>query len=142
MPAPEIVKDPATHTTMVTVKVEADPAAATALVTDAARIPQWAPGFADAVHVQGDGAVSATKDGRRFSLRVAVDVGAGSVDLLRAVAPVVEDGAHLRVTPQPGRGSVIEMGVPVGADGDAEDAAATVRAELTALAQLLGSSLR
>ncbi len=66
MPTPAIVEDPATHTTMVTVDVE------------------------------GDGAVSATKD---------------------------------------------DSSVPVGSDGDAEATAATVRAELTALAQPLGSSL-
>lgn len=39
MPAPETLGDSATHTTMVTVEVEADPAAVTALMTDVASDP-------------------------------------------------------------------------------------------------------
>jgi hypothetical protein len=132
----------AERTATATVEVEAEPATTMALVADAARIPQWAPGFADAVRVEGDGAVSATKDERRFALRVRVDLDAGSVDLLRVVAPGVDGGAHVRVAPRVGGGSVVDMTVPVPADGDSAATATTVHAELTALAELLASGSR
>ena len=76
-----------TRTAPVTFEIQSEPAAVIAVVADPARIPQWAPGFADAVHREDDGGWSATKDGRRYSLRVAVDLAAGTVDILRAVAP-------------------------------------------------------
>ena len=128
-----------TRTAPVTVEVEAEPAAVIAAVSDPARIPRWAPGFAEAVHRQDDGGWSATKDGRRFSLRVAVDLAAGTVDILRAVAPGIEGGAQLHVAARRGGGSVVAMTVPVAADADPAVAAATVRAELRALATLLAS---
>src|SRR5690349_5959538 len=128
-----------TRTAPVTVEVEADPAAVIAVVADPARIPVWAPGFADAVHAEDDGGWSATKDGRRFSLRVAVDRAAGTVDILRVVAPGIEGGAHLDVTPRRAGGSVVAMTVPVAPDADPAVAAATVRAELRALETVLAS---
>jgi predicted cobalt transporter CbtA len=94
-----------TRTAPVTLEVEAEPATVIAVVADPARIPEWAPGCADAVHTEDDGAWSATKDGQRFSLRVAVDLVAGTVDILRVVAPGVEGGAQLHVTPRRGGGA-------------------------------------
>jgi hypothetical protein len=98
--------------------------------------------FADGMRVDAGGACSATGEGRRFPLRVAVGLDAGTVDLLRAVAPGVEGGAHLRVAPRPGGGGAVDMTVPVAVDDDPAVAADTVRTELAALAHVLASDPR
>lgn len=61
---------------------------------------------------------------------------AGTVDYLREVAPGIENGAYLRVTPRPGGGTVIVMTVPLGTGVDAAEVAFTLRAELAALVTL------
>ena len=130
------------RTATATVEVGAEPATVMALAADAGRIPQWAPGFADAVRVEDDGIFSATKDGRRFRLRVVTDLRAGTIDFLRTAASAGNGGAHLRATPRPGGGAVIAMTVPVPASGDVASAAATVGAELGALARMLPAEPR
>lgn len=74
------------RTAPVTVEIDAEPATIIAVVADAARLPQWAPGFADTLRAEDNGTWSVTKDGQRFSLRVAVDRAAGTVDVLRTLA--------------------------------------------------------
>ena len=54
-----------------------------AVLTNAARIPQWAPAFADQVSGDSRSGWLVTKDGQAFSLRVAAVPAAGTVDYLR-----------------------------------------------------------
>jgi hypothetical protein len=86
---------------------DAPVAGAVALLADASLIPQWAPAFADEVRGDARAGWQVTKDGRVFTLKVAVDAGAGTVDYLREVAPGHEGGAYIRAVPRPGGGSVI-----------------------------------
>jgi hypothetical protein len=50
-----------------------------ALLADAPRLAEWAPGFVDEVSGDRSAGWVGSKDGRTFALRVVVDVGAGSV---------------------------------------------------------------
>ena len=110
-----------------------------AVLTNAARIPQWAPAFADEVSGDSRSGWLVTKDGQAFSLRVAAVPAAGTVDYLREVAPGREGGAYLRVTPRPGGGSVIVMTLPVPPGAGPAAIAATLAAELAALVSLAGA---
>ena len=107
-----------------------------AVLTNAARIPQWAPAFADEVSGDSRSGWLVTKDGQAFTLRVAAVPAAGTVDYLRELAPGREGGAYLRVIPRPGGGSVIIMTLPVPPGGDPAVTAATLAAELAALVSL------
>ena len=107
-----------------------------AVLTNAARIPQWAPAFADEVSGDSRSGWLVTKDGQAFTLRVAAVPAAGTVDYLRELAPGREGGAYLRVIPRPGGGSVIIMTLPVPAGSDPAATAATLAAELAALVSL------
>ncbi len=111
-----------------------------AVLTDAARIPQWAPAFADEVSGDSGSGWLVTKDGQAFTLRVAAVPAAGTVDYLREVAPGREGGAYLRVIPRPGGGSVIIMTLPVPPGADPAATAAVLAGELAALAALAASS--
>ena len=107
-----------------------------ALLADATRLPQWAPGFADQVGGDADAGWQVTKDGQAFTLKVAVDRDAGTADYLREVAPGREGGAYIRAVPRPGGGSVIVMTLPLLPGVDPADTAATLAGELTALVSL------
>jgi hypothetical protein len=108
-----------------------------AFLADPTRIPDWAPAFADSICPVEDSRWQATKDSQRFSLRVVTNPEAGTVDYLREVAPGREGGAYLRAIPGPRRGSVIVMTVPVPANVDAAQTAATLTRELAGLALLV-----
>ncbi len=118
----------------------ADPGAIVAVLSDPARIPDWAPGFADEVAEAGQSRWRATKDGQDFILRVATNPDARTVDYLREISPGREGGAYLRVIPRPGGGSVVIMTLPVAPGADPADAAATARGELSALVSLAEGS--
>jgi len=122
-----------------TQSIESDAAVAAviALLADPARIPQWAPAFADSVSGNTRSGWQATKDGRDFALRVAVNRDAGTVDYLRQVAPGREGGAHIRAVPRPGGGTVIVMTLPLLPDADPADTAVTLAQELAALVSLV-----
>ena len=107
-----------------------------ALLADAGRLPEWAPGFADEVRDDARTGWQVTKDGRIFTLQVAVSLDAGTVDYLREVAPGRIGGAYLRAIPRPGGGSVIVMTLPLLPGADPASTAATLAAELTALVSL------
>jgi catechol 2,3-dioxygenase-like lactoylglutathione lyase family enzyme len=124
---------PRTQTTVL--GIDADPAAAVALLADARRLPEWAPAFADRVE-GADGAWEVIKGEDRFALEV-VRSDAGTVDYLREVAPGRRGGAYLRATPRPGGGSTVVMTVPVAPGQSSQQVAATLSGELAALAQLL-----
>lgn len=110
-----------------------------AVLINAARIPQWAPAFADEVSGDSRSGWLVTKDGQAFTLRVAAVPAAGTVDYLREVAPGREGGAYLRVIPRPGGGSVI-MTLPAPPGADPAGTAAVLASELAALAALAASS--
>src|SRR5580704_9968248 len=119
------------------VETEAGPDAVVSLLADARRIPEWAPAFADEIIGDAESGWRVTKDGRTFSLRVAVSPDAATVDYLREIAPGREGGAYLRAVPRPGGGSVVVMTVPLIPDVNPTDIALTLRDELTALARRL-----
>ncbi len=121
------------------VESDADPDAVVALLSDAGRIPEWAPAFADTVSHDGQSRWRGTKDGREFELRVVTSRDARTVDYLREVAPGRQGGAYLRATPRPGGGSVIVMTLPVAPDVDAGVVADTLGQELAALVELLAT---
>ncbi len=110
------------------------------LFANPTRIPEWAPAFADRVSGDVRSGWEATKDGRNFPLRVAVDRGSGTVDYLRHVTPDREGGAYIRGVPRPGDGSVITMTLPLLADVDAADTSGTLARELTPLVSLVEST--
>jgi hypothetical protein len=118
------------------VETGAVPEVVLALLADPRRIHDWAPAFADTVSEDAQSGWRATKDGRDFALRVPVNEDAGTVDYLREVAPGREGGAYLRVVPRPCGGTVIVMTLPLLPDTDPADIAATLTAELAALACL------
>ncbi len=107
------------------------------VLADPRRIPQWAPGFADHVSEHPDSGWLATKDGREFQLRVAVTRDAGTVDILREVAPGRELGAYIRAIPRPRAGAVIIMTLPLLANTDPSDTRSILSQELTALVSLV-----
>ncbi len=119
------------------IESSAEPDAVVALLVDLRRIPDWAPAFADTVVGDAQAGWRASKNGWEFAVRVAVDKDAGTVDYLREVSPGREGGAYLRAVPRPDGGTVIVMTLPLLPDVDPADVAATLTAELSALAELL-----
>jgi hypothetical protein len=111
--------------------------AAFGLLAGPARIPEWAPDFADRVTGDARSGWRAAQDGRDFALRVVADEHSGTVDYLREVAPGREGGAYLRAVPRPGGGCVIVMTVPAAPGADPAQRAAALARELRALAVLL-----
>ena len=112
----------------------APPAAILELLADARRLPEWAPGFADAVAGDEGQGWTVTKDSDAFEIRVVVQHEARTVDYLREVAPGLVGGAYLRVTPLMGGGSSVVITVPVIGDPDA--VAATLDEELLTITRL------
>jgi hypothetical protein len=103
------------------------------ILLDPRHIPQWAPGFADAIEPDAQERWQARKDGRTFSLQVVVARSSRTVDYLREIAPGKQGGAYIRVLPRPRGGSVIVMTLPVPAGAKAESVTAVLSQELTAL---------
>ncbi len=120
------------------IEVDAATGDVVALLADAARLPEWAPGFADVVAGSSESGWVATKDGRDFAVRVPVNAATGTVDYLRETSPGREAGAYLRAVPRMGGGTVVMMTLPVLRDGDPAEVAAVLTEELSALANLLG----
>lgn len=128
--------DEATETQ--SIECASPPAAVMRLLADASRLPDWAPGFVDAVS-HGDDGWHARKGTRSFPLRVVVQSGVGTVDYLREVAPGREGGAYVRVLPRPGGGSVVVMTVPRPEGAIANETAEIVQNELRTLVTLAAS---
>jgi Polyketide cyclase / dehydrase and lipid transport len=110
------------------------------LLTDARRLPEWAPAFADRVDTDGPDGWKATKNGAAFRLEVAVVASARTVDYLRESVSGRKGGAYLRVQPRPGGGSVVVMTIPLFPGRPAEEADATLAQELESLARLTAAS--
>ena len=117
------------------IESDAERDAVLAVLEDGARVPEWAPAFAD-VAVRDGGAWRATKNGRDFAFRVASERAAGTVDYLLEVAPGQENGAFIRALPRLGGGCVIAMTLPVRPGTDPADVRTTLAAELERIAEL------
>src|SRR5215207_9489656 len=87
-----------THTTSIT--IDAPASDAFAFLSDAARLPVWAIGFAKAIERAGEDRWLVTlASGETMPLRVDADVATGVVDCVSLPAPGVEVPAHTRVVP-------------------------------------------
>jgi hypothetical protein len=117
------------------IETDAEPDAVLTVLEDGARVPEWAPAFAD-VAVRDGAAWRATKNGSEFPFRVASERAAGTVDYLREAAPGVENGAFIRALPRLGGGCVIAMTLPVRPGVDPAEVRATLAAELGRIAAL------
>lgn len=107
------------------------------VLNDPARIPEWAPVFADKIEHGQDG-WRVTKGGESFNVQVNVSTNAGTVDFLREMAEGKRGGAYARVFPRPLGGSVVVMTVPLAPNGNPVDVARVVEQELAALVALGG----
>ena len=105
------------------------------VLNDPARLPEWAPVFADKVE-HGQNGWRVTKGGDSFNVQVNVSTTAGTVDFLREMADGKRGGAYARVFPRPLGGSVIVMTVPLAPNSDPTDVARDVEQELAALVSL------
>jgi hypothetical protein len=106
------------------------------ILCDPRHIPRWAGAFADGV-VEGEhGTWIASKESRAFTVRVAANREARTVDYLRELSPGREGGAYIRVLPRAGGGSVVVMTVPVPPTGGSASVEATLRNELDELVRL------
>ncbi len=122
------------------VETDVAPAAILAVLADPLRVPDWAPGFADSVAGDDVEGYVRTKDDETFALFVVTTPGAGTVDVLREIAPGETGGAYLRAMPRPGGGSVVTITVPVAPGVDRADVVAILRRELDAIVGLAASS--
>ena len=105
------------------------------VLNDPARLPEWAPVFADKVE-HGQNGWRVTKNNESFNVQVNVSTVAGTVDFLREMADGKRGGAYARVFPRPLGGSVIVMTVPLAPNSDPIDVARDVEQELAALVSL------
>jgi Polyketide cyclase / dehydrase and lipid transport len=102
------------------------------LISDATRLPRWAPAFARSVRRDGDAWVAEAAGGEK-RIRVRVSREHGTVDYLRAgTPPGVDVGAFARVIPNGGGAEMLFTlffadGTP---ERDVEDARAVVAVEL------------
>ena len=89
-----------THTT--SIRIDTSTEAAFAFVSDAAKLPVWAIGFAKAIERDADGWLVTLASGDRVGLRIDSDRSTGVVDYVLLPAPGVEAPAHTRVMPHGG----------------------------------------
>ncbi len=123
----------------VTRSLEADlePESILSILNDPARLPEWAPVFADKIEHSEHG-WRVTKNNESFNVQVNVSTVAGTVDFLREMAGGKRGGAYVRVFPRVLGGSVVVMTVPLGPGADPQQVAGVVDQELAALVSLSG----
>jgi hypothetical protein len=122
-----------------TIAIAAPPEVVLAVVGDARRLPEWAPGFARAVRPEGDGWIVDNGD-VEFPIRLRVAAEFGTVDILGPIEP--PRGAFARVIPS-GEGSefLFTLSFPEGTEEAAVDAQIqTVEAELRTVRALSEAS--
>ena len=108
------------------------------LLVDPRHLPEWAPVFADTAEPTSDHHYRVTKDSNSFDIEVAISRPVGTVDYLREMGAGKRGGAHIRVFPRPGDGSVVVMTVPLAPGSDPQNATAILEQELSALVRLSG----
>jgi hypothetical protein len=110
------------------------------VLNDPARIPEWAPVFANKIEHSAQSGWRVTKNNESFNVQVNVSTAAGTVDFLREMAGGRRAGAYARVFPRPLGGSVVVMTVPLAPNSDPAEVAHVVEQELAALAKLAGKA--
>ena len=118
------------------IDVEASPDLVLDVVRDPARIPTWAPAFADSIEPNGDG-WRVTRNSLAFQVRVKVDLATRCIDILREIAPGEEGGLYLRILPRPGGGSVIVATIPIVPSSDPESTGVILSDELARITTLV-----
>jgi hypothetical protein len=119
------------------VEADLDPEKILSVLNDPARLPEWAPVFADKVEHSGQNGWRVTKDNQSFNVQANVSTVAGTVDFLREMTGG-SAGAYARVFPRPLGGSVVVMTVPLAPGSDPADVARVLEQELTTLIALGG----
>jgi hypothetical protein len=104
------------------------------VLADPARIPEWAPRFADRMERDSDVSWRAFKSEREFPVRIASDPASRTMDILRRLPSGEETGAYLRVIARPGGGSLVLISAPAGVNPD--QTGEVLRQELAAIATL------
>ncbi len=117
-------------------EADVDPDALLRLLANPARIPEWAPAFADTVKPDTPTRWLVTKGRVTFALDLVVALATRTVDYLREIAPGRVGGAYIRVVPRPGGGSVIIMTLAVSPGSAAGSVGAVLDQELHALVNL------
>ena len=119
-----------------TVETDATPNSILKILEDPKRIPEWAPVFADKVERDRANAYRVTKGEAVFPLEAVVERASRTVDYLRVSGSGEKTGAHIRVLPRPGGGSVVVMTLPLPPGGNADQVGAVLGQELHALTRL------
>jgi hypothetical protein len=120
------------------VEAELDPEKLLSVLNDPARLPEWAPVFADKVEHSPQNGWRVTKSNESLNVQVNVSTVAGTVDFLREMTGGNRAGAFARVFPRPLSGSVVVMTVPLAPGSDPADVAQVLEQELTTLIALAG----
>ncbi len=110
------------------------------VLNDPARLPEWAPVFADKIEHSGQNGWRVTKNNESFNVQMNVSTVAGTVDFLREMADGKRGGAYMRVFPRVLGGSVVVMTVPLAPNSNPAEVARIVEQELAALVALGGKS--
>lgn len=119
-----------------TVETEAAPNSILKILEDPKRIPEWAPVFAEKVERDRANTYRVTKGETVFSVEAVIERASRTVDYLRCTGAGEKVGAHIRVLPRPGGGSVVVMTLPVPPGGNAEQVSAVLGQELQSLTRL------
>lgn len=125
-----------TRTITRSIESDLEPEAILGVLNDPARIPEWAPAFADQIEHTAQSGWRVTKGGESFNVQVNVSTIAGTVDFLREMAGGKRGGAYARVFPRPMGGSVVVMTVPLAPAADPQQVAEVLEQELTTLVSL------
>jgi len=123
------------------IDVDASPDFALGVVRDPARIPTWAPGFADSIEPNRDG-WRVTRNDVAFQIRFKVDPATRCIDILRENVPGEEGGLYLRILPRPAGGSVIVATTPIVPPSDPERRGIILSDELARIAALVAHADR
>jgi hypothetical protein len=121
------------------IELDVEPTAVVSLLADGARIPEWAPGFADRVAPQANSRWLATRGDNEFDIDIVVNVEAGTVDYVREISPGLSGGLRSRAVPRLGGGTVIAVTLPVLPGAEPDDVAAVLTEELATLAGLIAN---
>ena len=131
-----IIDSMSTRTVTRSIESDLEPEIILTVLNDPARIPEWAPVFADKIEHTAQSGWRITKGGDSFNVQINVSTVAGTVDFLREMAGGKRGGAYARVFPRPLGGSVVVMTVPLAPGSDTQEVAGVLEQELTALVAL------
>ncbi len=128
----------------VTGALETDLSADTILgfVGEPRNLPQWAPGFADAIESGEGGQWKISMGEKSFSIEVIVNRSSRTVDFVREIAPGKKGGASLRVLQLPGGGSASVMTLPVAAGSTPEAVTGILNQDLQEIVRLNSVGVR